>query len=163
MNHLKIFLIFTSILPSLPQSIFNPLIDTPNPQNLRELATQLKTIVSYFNDENYEILVHQMRPRSNFCINFLTKNGVKVNQSEVENVVDLVNATLQAFPKEGLVYRKGWSIPNYLREHLNVLLVEEEEKRKNLPGSWKFSRKNIFKIDGVTHPLDYENSRGGKV
>lgn len=108
--------------PSCSTSTLDPLNDIPFARNLQDLAMQLKTLVAHFNSENYENLVRQMRPRSDACIKFLKENAVKVYRSEIDNVVMLVNATLQGFPKDSLVYQKASSIPEHLNKHLSVLL-----------------------------------------
>lgn len=126
---MKKFLILTFLslvtaqsTPSRLSAILDPLNDVPYPRNLQDLALQLKTLVAHFNSESYESLVRQMRPRSDACIKFLKENSVKVYRSEVDNVILLVNATLQGFPKNGSVYQKASSIPELLNKHLSVLL-----------------------------------------
>lgn len=98
----------------------NPLQNFPPPKTLQELGIQLKTLVVNFNNDNFYDLLRLMGPRTEMCIQNLKMNFTKVFQPQIDSVVGLINATIQALPKD--LYQKAQYIPDQINKHLMILL-----------------------------------------
>jgi hypothetical protein len=98
-------------------------LDDDDPRTLQELGMQLKTIITNLNSTNFSELVRQLRPKSEACMKVLLGRSEKVTQGDVEKVVDLINATIAALPKDNGIFQRAYKIPEHLKSHLMVLVT----------------------------------------
>lgn len=119
-NFLVFFTLFTLTLSQETSTTGNPLQNFPPPRTLQELGIQLKTLVVNFNNDNFYELLSFISPRTEMCIQNLKMNFTKVFRPQIDSVVGLINATIQALPKE--LYQKAQYIPDQISSHLMILL-----------------------------------------
>lgn len=117
---LSIFIIIIVSSHQHPQEIS---IDDA-PKSLQQLAIQLKSIITSINEENFSELVKQLKPKSDAAIRYLLGGNTRITQDDVDKVVDLINATISALPKDSGLYQRACRIPDELKRHLKVLVLK---------------------------------------
>ncbi|KAG5669576.1 hypothetical protein PVAND_017463 [Polypedilum vanderplanki] len=102
-----------------------------DPKTLQELGIQLKSIIAHLNSTNFSELVRQLRPKSEACIKTLLNGNIKVTQDDVDSVVDYINATIAALPKDNGIFQRAYKIPEHLKSHLMVLVTNKYQDDNN--------------------------------